>query len=101
MLGNPDWSAIFAPRGKLLREGQIIRRTNYSRTLATIASKGADAFYKGPIADSIINKIKATGGIMTHADLEEYRVKVSPALQGTFQGKKVYTSQAPTSGPGR
>ena len=45
MLGNPDWSAIFAPRGRLLREGEIIRRKNYSRTLAAIASHGPDAFY--------------------------------------------------------
>jgi gamma-glutamyltranspeptidase / glutathione hydrolase / leukotriene-C4 hydrolase len=45
MLGNPDWSAIFAPRGRFLREGEIIRRKNYSRTLAAIASHGPDAFY--------------------------------------------------------
>jgi gamma-glutamyltranspeptidase/glutathione hydrolase/leukotriene-C4 hydrolase len=46
MLGNPDWSAVFAPRGRFLREGEVVRRTNYSRTLATIASEGPDAFYK-------------------------------------------------------
>jgi gamma-glutamyltranspeptidase/glutathione hydrolase/leukotriene-C4 hydrolase len=46
MLHNPDWSAIFAPGGRFLREGEVIRRTNLSRTLATIASEGADAFYK-------------------------------------------------------
>lgn len=48
MLGNPDWSAIFAPGGAFLREGDVIKRTNYSRTLATIASEGPDAFYKVP-----------------------------------------------------
>lgn len=46
MLYNPDWSAVFAPHGRLLREGELIHRTNYSRTLAAIASHGADAFYK-------------------------------------------------------
>jgi gamma-glutamyltranspeptidase/glutathione hydrolase/leukotriene-C4 hydrolase len=45
MLGEPDWSAIFAPQGRLLKEGEIIRRTNLSRTLATIAEEGVDAFY--------------------------------------------------------
>ena len=33
-------------RGVLLREGELIKRTNYSRTLATIASEGASALYK-------------------------------------------------------
>lgn len=46
MLGDPDWSAVFAPRGTFLREGDVIKRTNYSRTLATIASEGPGAFYK-------------------------------------------------------
>lgn len=46
MLNNPDWSAVFAPRGTLLKEGDLIRRTNLSRTLSIIASEGPDAFYK-------------------------------------------------------
>jgi len=45
MLGDDDWKAIFAPHGRLLREGEIIRRTNYSRTLSAIAEQGAEAFY--------------------------------------------------------
>ncbi|KAJ7462294.1 gamma-glutamyltranspeptidase-domain-containing protein [Mycena galericulata] len=99
MLGNPDWSAVFAPNGTFLREGEVIMRSNYSRTLATIASEGPDAFYKGPIADAVVRKVRATGGILSHADLENYRVKVDHALQGTYRGRKVYTSHAPTSGP--
>ena len=46
MLKNPEWSAIFAPTGRYLQQGEIIRRTNLSLTLATIANEGASAFYK-------------------------------------------------------
>ncbi|KAG1900607.1 gamma-glutamyltranspeptidase [Suillus fuscotomentosus] len=99
ILPKEDWRAIFAPEGRMLFEGETIRRTNYSRTLATIASEGPNVFYKGPIADSIIRKVQATGGIMTNGDLENYTVKVDHALQGTYRDKKVYTSCAPTSGP--
>ncbi|KAJ3521066.1 hypothetical protein NMY22_g12468 [Coprinellus aureogranulatus] len=99
MLQNPDWSDIFAPEGRYLKEGEIIRRTNLSKTLTTIAKDGADAFYKGPIADSILEKIRSTGGIMEQSDLDGYKVRIQPALQGTFRGRKVYTSHAPTSGP--
>ncbi|KAI0076121.1 gamma-glutamyltranspeptidase [Panus rudis PR-1116 ss-1] len=99
MINSPDWRAIFAPNGTLLKEGDTIRRVNLSRTLTTIAKEGPGAFYKGPIADSIIKKVKETGGILTHADLEAYKVQIKPALQGTYRGRKVYTSHAPTSGP--
>lgn len=99
IFSQEDWRPIFAPEGRMLLEGETIRRTNYSRTLSAIASAGPDVFYKGPIADSIIRKIQATGGIMTNEDLENYTVKVDRALQGTYHDKKVYTSHAPTSGP--
>ena len=47
LLSNePDWSAIFAPKGTLLREGDYIKQTQLARTLATIASEGPQAFYK-------------------------------------------------------
>lgn len=45
MHNSPDWKEIFAPKGCLLREGELIRRTALSRTLATIAEEGPDAFY--------------------------------------------------------
>ncbi|KIK67468.1 hypothetical protein GYMLUDRAFT_155847 [Collybiopsis luxurians FD-317 M1] len=99
MLSNPDWSAIFAPHGALLKQGEQIHRTNLSRTLSIIASEGAEAFYKGPIADSLIRKIQATGGIITQADFENYSVKVYRALEGNYRGKKLYVPGAPTSGP--
>lgn len=53
MLNNPDWSVIFAPQGRFLREGEIIRRTNLSRTLAIIAQEGADALYQVGVDPSL------------------------------------------------
>jgi gamma-glutamyltranspeptidase / glutathione hydrolase / leukotriene-C4 hydrolase len=98
-LRNPDLARIFAPQGVLLKEGDIIQNLNLSRTLGLIADRGPDAFYQGEIADAIIAKIRAEGGIMTHDDLTNYEVKVYRALQGTYRGRKVYTPHAPTSGP--
>ncbi|KAJ2932401.1 hypothetical protein H1R20_g4689, partial [Candolleomyces eurysporus] len=80
-------------------EGDFIERKNLSRTLEIIANEGPEAFYKGPIADSIIAKVQAEGGILTHEDLLSYKPKVEKALVGTYRDKKVYTSHAPTSGP--
>ncbi|KAF8625422.1 hypothetical protein AX15_005384 [Amanita polypyramis BW_CC] len=99
MLNSPDWRAIFAPNGSLLKEGDIMRRTNLSRTLSDVAEQGADAFYKGRIADSIVEKVHSMGGILSHSDLEGYRVKVEPALEGTYNGQRIMTTHAPSSGP--
>ncbi|KAJ3989135.1 gamma-glutamyltranspeptidase [Lentinula detonsa] len=99
MLNDPDWSPIFAPHGALLKEGEPIQRRNLSRTLFTIAAEGPESFYKGPIANSLVRKIQATGGIVSNADLENYRANVYPALEGRYLGKKFYVPGAPTCGP--
>lgn len=54
---------------------------------------------QGKVADAIVSAIQSTGGIMTLTDLVGYRVKVEPALTGSYRGRKVYTPHAPTSGP--
>lgn len=99
MLNYPDWKAVFAPDGCLLREGDVIRRTALSRTLERIAKEGPDAFYKGPIANSLLKKIQETGGIMQQEDFDNYAVHVQPALKGMYRGRTIYTTHAPTSGP--
>jgi gamma-glutamyltranspeptidase / glutathione hydrolase / leukotriene-C4 hydrolase len=89
MFGNADFRAVFAPEGRLLAEGETIRRTNLSWTLTTVAEKGADAFYEGPIADSIVEKVRSTGGILTREDMKNYSVIVRKALEGTYRDRKV------------
>jgi gamma-glutamyltranspeptidase/glutathione hydrolase/leukotriene-C4 hydrolase len=53
---------------------------------------------QGSIAESIVAKAQATGGILTMADMANYSVIVAPALEGSFAGRRVLTSGAPTSG---
>lgn len=36
---------------------------------------------------------------MTLEDLANYSVKVRPAIEGSYRGRKVYVPHAPTSGP--
>jgi len=45
-----------------------------------------------------LEKIRETGGIMTQEDLDSYQVQVRKALQGSYQGRSVYTTHAPSSG---
>lgn len=103
MLEDEGWKGIFAPKGVILQEGDWIHRTNLSRTLQAIALEGPDVFYNGPIADSLLDTIQRTGGILSASDLESYTPIIRRALQGTWESKgkrrTVYTTQAPTSGP--
>lgn len=69
MLEDPTWKDIYAPRGYLSVEGDYIKRVKYGHTLEKIAHGGADAFYKGEIAESMVKTIKTAGGVMTEDDV--------------------------------
>ncbi|KAI8873664.1 gamma-glutamyltranspeptidase [Ramicandelaber brevisporus] len=98
VFGNKEFEAIFAPNGKLLEEGDLIVRKNYGETLKRIATQGPDAFYTGQIAQHIVDKIRATGGILTMKDMASYEAVVRPAVTGTYRGMKIFTTPPPTSG---
>ncbi|KAF9584567.1 hypothetical protein BGW38_006002 [Lunasporangiospora selenospora] len=96
---QPDWSPIFAPNGTVLREGQWIRREALAKTLETIGREGPEAFYTGPIAQSMVDHIHKNGGILTMEDMKGYKPLLKEPVVGYYQGRKIYTTPAPTSGP--
>ncbi|KAK0521217.1 hypothetical protein OC834_006689 [Tilletia horrida] len=101
MKKEKTWRSVFVHKWtrQVLKEGDTIRRRKYAKTLRTIAKEGPRALYVGPIAQALVRTIKATGGIMTLTDLAVYKANTYPALEGTWAGKKIYTTGAPTSGP--
>ena len=64
------------------------------RSLRLIAEQGADAFYRGPLADLIVAEMKA-GGLITRADLAAYRANVRKPIHGNYRGYDVYAPGPP------
>ncbi|MCP3976761.1 MAG: gamma-glutamyltranspeptidase [bacterium] len=64
-------SAPLYVKGTVPEPGATVRRPGLAQTLEAIAQAGPDAFYKGPVADAIVN---ATAGGLTRADLAGYAV---------------------------
>jgi len=56
-----------------LKPGTIVRQPELAETLELIATGGIDVFYRGEIADSIVEAVQGTGGIMTREDLARYK----------------------------
>ncbi|MGH7677508.1 MAG: gamma-glutamyltransferase [Gemmatimonadaceae bacterium] len=85
--GGGDWVA-----------GDTIRLVDLARSLRAIAAGGADAFYKGWIADSIAAEMSRSNGLITRKDLAEYRAKERTPVKGTFRGYEIYSMPPPSSG---
>ena len=63
-----------------------------------IATQGAAAFYKGPIAQSILKTSKRLEGKFTAADLAEYQAEWVDPISTDYRGWKVY--ELPPNGQG-
>lgn len=66
---HPILSSLISKDRKLLPVGTLITRPEYADTLDTIAVSGPDAFYKGRIAQEIVDAVQADLGTLTVSDL--------------------------------
>jgi gamma-glutamyltranspeptidase/glutathione hydrolase len=87
------------PDGAALMAGDTLRQPALARTLARIASGGAEAFYRGDIAREIAADMAANGGWITLADLARVTgPREHAALRSTYRGYDIATVGLPASG---
>lgn len=76
----------------------IIRNPDLAKTLRIIQEGGADAFYRGDIAEAIVDKIQTSGGAMTLEDMAEYEPEWVEPISTNYHGYDVH--QLPPPGQG-
>ncbi|XP_029916410.1 gamma-glutamyltransferase 1a isoform X1 [Myripristis murdjan] len=84
----------------ILKENDIVRFPKLADTYQRIAEEGPDVFYKGTMAQSIVEDIQAAGGIITLADLLEYQPVLNEnPLKLNVGEYTMHVPDAPSSGP--
>lgn len=67
---------VFFERGRMLREGQLLKQRALAATLRRLADAGCDDFYDGRLARWIARDMKAHGGLISRKDLAECALPV-------------------------
>jgi gamma-glutamyltranspeptidase/glutathione hydrolase len=99
LLGRfPETTRLFTRNGQPYVAGDRFIQKDLAKTLRLIAAKGADAFYRGPIADLIDTEMKRTGGLITKSDLAAYKPVERATLTGTYRGFDIIAMPPPSSG---
>lgn len=91
-------AAVFLPNGEVPAVGTVLRQPALARTLSLIAERGADAFYRGPIADSIAAEMRRDGGIITKEDLARYQPVWREPVRATYRGYTILSMPPSSSG---
>jgi gamma-glutamyltranspeptidase/glutathione hydrolase len=88
----------FFPDGRALPPGARLRQPELAWSLRQISARGADGFYTGPVADSLVAEIRRGGGIMTHEDLRAYQPVWRTPVRGTYRGHTILSMPPASSG---
>jgi len=91
-------AAIFLDNGEPFKAGQRLVQKDLARTLQRIARNGADGFYKGPIADAIVASSTRGKGIITKADLAQYKARELAPIECDYRGYRIVSAPPPSSG---
>ncbi|RZI56722.1 MAG: gamma-glutamyltransferase [Rubrivivax sp.] len=90
--------AIFLNKGKPFQAGDKLVQKDLAKTLREIGAKGTDGFYKGWVAKALVESSQAGKGILTQADLDQYRTRELPPVECDYRGYHVVSAPPPSSG---
>ncbi len=94
----PETAGIFMPGGEIPEIGTIIRQPELAETLRSLAREGFDGFYRGRVAEALVEGARAEGGIWTLEDLASYRVIEREVIRTRYRGYELLTASPPSSG---
>src|SRR5262249_34163379 len=94
----PESKRIFLREGKFYEPGETFRQPELGATLQRIQKIGAKEFYEGETAKRIAAEMARNGGLITEADLKDYRAVERPALKGRYKDLEIATAAPPSSG---
>ena len=88
----------FLPGGHAPAPGSGLVQSALARTLTAIRDRGANGFYRGPVADLIVAEMQRSGGIITRADLAGYRPVWREPITAQYRGYTIYSMPPASSG---
>ncbi len=95
---TPECAALFAPDGRVVRAGDVVRQPELADALERMGSEGAAPFFTGDIAAAIVDWLADRGGIVTAEDLAAYRVVSRTPIRVAYRGREVVTNPPPSAG---
>jgi len=89
---------VFSKNGLPYLEGNVFKQPDLAFTLKQIKEKGRDGFYKGKVAELIVQQCQKLGGIISKEDLENYEPVERQPILGSYKGYEIVAMGPPSAG---
>jgi gamma-glutamyltranspeptidase/glutathione hydrolase len=89
LASDPDARRVFLPRGRAPHAGEPFSNPALARTLETVASGGADAFYRGVLARGFAAHLRERGGLLDEDDFASHRSDWVEPIRTSYRDQEV------------
>ncbi len=95
---SPAALDIFLDNLKVPEKDFLIKQPDLAETLLMISRQGRDGFYKGKLAQKIVDGVQKAGGIWSLKDLADYKIVERETIRGQYHNMKITSVAPPSSG---
>ena len=95
---KPGFAATFLPGDRAPREGEIFRNGGLAKAYEALAKSGRDAFYRGAIAEAVVELSRRSGGFFSLEDFAAQRSDWVDPISTDYRGVRVF--ELPPNGQG-
>jgi gamma-glutamyltranspeptidase/glutathione hydrolase len=88
----------YLPQGRAPRAGERWAAPDLAKTLRVVAKGGADAFYRGEIAEKMLAFLKAEGALFQADDFARQQAVIYAPISTDYRGTTVYETAPPSQG---
>ena len=89
---------VFTKNGISYKVGDFFKSQDHADTLRSIGETNSDSFYKGELANKIVNFMEKYDGYIDKSDLSEYEVEFVKPISINYKGYDIY--EIPPNGQG-
>jgi gamma-glutamyltranspeptidase/glutathione hydrolase len=98
LASSPESKRIFQKNGAFYDVGETLVQPELAQTLERISKNGPNEFYEGETAKRFAEEMTKNGGLISLADLKNYRAIERTPLQGKYRNYTVITAPPSSSG---
>src|ERR1700685_2767643 len=98
LMQQPGYKETYMPNGVAPKVGDLFKNPALAHSLREVAEHGRDAYYNGPMTETMVKFLQAQGGTHTLEDFKDFQPEWVEPFSDTYRGWTVY--ELPPNGQG-
>jgi len=98
LMKQPGYAETYLPNGVAPKVGDVFKNPALAHSLREVAERGRDAYYSGPMTETMVKFLQAQGGTHTLEDFKDFQPEWVEPVSTTYRGWTVY--ELPPNGQG-